>query len=80
MPNYAVLYGKTLSEGRKPVQTMTEQDFYTLDQVARMLQMSRDTVSKFIANGDLATYRVGRQIRISRQDFNKFMEARKESK
>lgn len=51
------------------------QDFYTMREVAAMLRVSRFTVSRLIAKGELAATRVGRQYRISVEAFGMFQDS-----
>ena len=44
----------------------------TIDQVKEELQVSRNTVISLIKKGLLRAIRVGRQYRISEEDFNQF--------
>ena len=56
---------------------MTEEEYYTINQIAEKLQVHRDTVSKWIASEELEAYQVTQEYRISLSDFNQFMESRK---
>jgi len=47
--------------------------FYTVDQVADLLEVSTRTVRRWIADGDLTVHRFGRQVRISETDLRVFV-------
>jgi excisionase family DNA binding protein len=47
--------------------------FYTVLQVADLLEVSPRTVRRWIADGDLSTHRFGRQVRISETDLRTFI-------
>lgn len=45
----------------------------TIDQTAEHLQVSSKTVRRWIKNGELVAYRIGRQLRISDADLSAFI-------
>lgn len=51
-----------------------ENKFYTIDQVAEMLEMHHKTIRKFITEGKLVANKVGKQWRISGHDLSLFLE------
>lgn len=51
-----------------------ENKFYTIDQVAEMLEMHHKTIRKFITDGKLQAVKVGKQWRISGHDLSIFLE------
>lgn len=51
-----------------------ENKFYTIDQIADMLDMHHKTIRKFVYEGKLGASKVGKQWRISEHDLNVFME------
>lgn len=51
-----------------------EEKFYTIYQIAEMLDMHHKTIRKFIADGKLGASKVGKQWRVSEQDLKVFME------
>lgn len=51
-----------------------EEKFYTINQIAEMLDMHHKTIRKFITDGKLGASKVGKQWRISEQDIKAFME------
>lgn len=50
-----------------------ENKFYTIDQVAEILDMHHKTVRKFIKDGKLKANKVGKQWRISQSDLDKLL-------
>jgi putative molybdopterin biosynthesis protein len=52
---------------------MTQEEVYTIEEVAKILKVSEETVRRLIASGDLDARRVGRQYRITRESINKFL-------
>lgn len=55
-----------------------EKKFYTINQVAEMLDMHHKTIRKFITEGKLGASKVGKQWRISDHDLSSFMEMNNE--
>ena len=53
---------------------MTDQKFYTLEEVADMLRVSIETVRRLVLSGEIEAKRVGRQYRISQENLNKYLE------
>jgi excisionase family DNA binding protein len=54
------------------------EEFYTLQQIADMLQMHPETVRELVRRKELAAYKVGRRdYRVRKVDFDKFMEQRR---
>lgn len=45
---------------------MTIEESYTVEEAAKMLKVSKDTIRRMIKAGEIEVYRVGRQIRIRR--------------
>lgn len=48
---------------------------YTVQEVANKLNLSEQTIRKLIKKGEINVVRIGRNIRISRQELDKIMEA-----
>ncbi len=48
--------------------------FYTVEDVARILQISVSTVRKLINDGDLRSIRIGKQIRVPESALNEYIE------
>lgn len=52
---------------------MTQEEVFTIEEVAKILKVSEETVRRLISNGELEARRVGRQYRITREAINKFL-------
>jgi DNA binding domain, excisionase family len=52
-----------------------EDKFYSIDQIAEILDMHHKTIRKFITEGKLRANKVGKQWRISGHDLSLFMES-----
>ena len=57
-----------------------DQDFLTVEQVAKNLLVSEETVRDWIKKKQLAAYKVGRDYRINRVDYDKFLRERRTKK
>jgi len=55
-----------------------EEKFYTINEVAELLDMHHKTIRKFISEGSLKANKVGKQWRISEQDLNSFIKVNKD--
>jgi excisionase family DNA binding protein len=51
-------------------------EWLSVEDIANELSVSVDTVRAWIRRKELPAYRVGRDYRIKRSDYNKFLEAR----
>ena len=47
--------------------------FYTIDDVANALRISMLSVVKYIKNGKLKSFKIGRLVRIRKTDFENFL-------
>lgn len=56
--------------------TLKEQ-YYSIEEVAKMLKVAYLTVYRWIQGGKLVAYKVGKQYRIKKEDLDKFIERRK---
>jgi len=57
-----------------------DEEYYTLDQVAEKLQVSRRTVNRWVAAGTLPVIRLSTQagsVRVAESDLIKFLDARR---
>jgi putative molybdopterin biosynthesis protein len=52
---------------------MTTDQYYTIEEVAKMLKVAYLTVYRWIHLGKLTAYKAGKQYRIEKIDLNKFM-------
>lgn len=55
---------------------MTEeaQEWLTVERIAKEVDVSEETVRNWIRKKQLKAYRLGRDYKIKREDFNKFLE------
>lgn len=54
--------------------------YYTTKELADMLQLTERGIQKWIREGKLVAYKMGREYRIEEKDFRAFMENRKNVK
>ena len=47
---------------------------YTIEEVAKILKLSTESIRRYLKSGTLKGSRLGRQWRISEEDLNKFFE------
>lgn len=52
-------------------------EYLSTRQIAKLLKIKGITVRRWIAEGKLSAYLIGKEYRINRVDFDKFMEDRK---
>lgn len=52
---------------------MTEEKYYTIEEVAKMLKVVYLTVYRWIQDGKLTAYKAGKQYRIEKSDLQSFM-------
>ncbi|HCL02422.1 MAG TPA: hydroxyacid dehydrogenase [Lachnoclostridium phytofermentans] len=57
-----------------------EDKFYTINQVAEILDMHHKTIRNFISDGKLRASKVGKQWRVSDDDLNSFMKNSKDQR
>jgi len=56
---------------------MTDEQYYSIEEVAKMLKVAYLTVYRWIQSGKLNAYKAGKQYRIKKEDLDKFIEIRK---
>jgi len=56
---------------------MTDIDWLSVEDVARMLGKSPDTIRSYIRQKKLIAYRFGRDYQIKPEDYQKFLESRR---
>lgn len=49
----------------------------TIEQFSRLVGVSKPTVWKYIGNGSIGAYRLGRSVRIPREEFDRIREENK---
>lgn len=59
---------------------MIKIDLLTVDEVAAILRVSRDSAYQIVRAGEIRSFRVGRLIRIDRADLYAFMKKRQTAK
>jgi excisionase family DNA binding protein len=57
-----------------------EKKFYTVPQIAQELEISEDLVRLWIRKKELPAYRVGKEFRIKKEDYEKYLETKKTDK
>lgn len=65
---------RSLNVAGKPVQ------FFAADDIARMFDVSKDLVFKWIRGNELASFRVGHTVRVSEQSLADFIEKNENQK
>lgn len=53
---------------------MSEQQFYTIEEIARMLRVSVAKVRQMVRSGEIESILVGNQYRISEENWQRFLE------
>ena len=53
---------------------MTEEKYYTIEEVAKTLKVVYLTVYRWIQDGKLKAYKAGKQYRINKSDLDRFIE------
>jgi len=56
---------------------MTEDKYYSIEEVAETLKVAYLTVYRWIQSGKLTAYKAGKQYRIEKTDLGKFIERHK---
>ena len=56
---------------------MVKEQYYTIEEVAKMLKVVYLTVYRWIQDGKLRAYKAGRQYRIEKSDLDNFLEKAK---
>jgi len=56
---------------------MKNEQYYTIEEVAKMLKVVYLTVYRWIQSGKLSAYKTGKQYRIKEKDFNNFIKKNK---
>ena len=52
---------------------MTNEQYYTIEEVAKTLKVVYLTVYRWIQSGKLIAYKAGKQYRIKKEDLNRFV-------
>lgn len=56
---------------------MAEAQYYTIEEVAKMLKLAYLTVYRWVQAKKLEAYKIGKQYRIDKKDLDTFIEKRK---
>lgn len=56
---------------------MSDKEFYTAHELAEKLQLNIMTIYRYIKAGRLKAYKIGKEFRIDKKEFNKFLEKAK---
>lgn len=56
---------------------MTKDQFYSIEEVAKLLKVAYLTVYRWIQKEKLTAYKVGKQYRIKNEDLNSFIKIKK---
>jgi len=56
---------------------MKQREFYTARELADRLQLNIMTIYRYIDAGKLKAYKIGKEFRIDKKEFNKFMDKAK---
>jgi excisionase family DNA binding protein len=54
-----------------------EKEFYKAEELAKVLDVNIMTIYRYIKAGRLKAYKIGREFRIDKEEFNKFLELTK---
>jgi excisionase family DNA binding protein len=54
-----------------------QKEFYTVEEVAKLLELKEQTIRDYINRGQLSAYKFGKTWRIRRIDLDKFLESRR---
>jgi len=50
-----------------------KKDFYLVEELAKSLRVSNMTIYRYIKVGKIEAYKIGKEFRISKEEFNKFL-------
>ena len=56
---------------------MKQEKFYTARELADILKLNIMTIYRYIKAGKLKAYKIGKEFRIEKDEFNKFLEVNK---
>ena len=56
---------------------MKKAEFYTADELAKTLKLNIRTIYRYIQSGKLKAFKIGKEYRIGKQEFNHFLDKRK---
>jgi putative molybdopterin biosynthesis protein len=50
-----------------------ENDFYLVEELAKKLRVSNMNIYRYIKAGKIQAYKIGKELRIAKEDFNNFL-------
>jgi excisionase family DNA binding protein len=50
-----------------------EHEFYLVEELAKVLRVSNMTIYRYIKAGKVKAYKIGKELRIAKEEFNKFL-------
>jgi putative molybdopterin biosynthesis protein len=50
-----------------------EEEFLTVEEIAKRMKVKEFTIRDWIRKGDLPAYKVGRTLRVKKEDFEEFL-------
>lgn len=50
-----------------------EKEFYLVEELAKTLRVSNMTIYRYIKAGKVKAYKIGKEFRIDKEEFNKFL-------
>lgn len=59
---------------------MTEEKYYTIEEITKILKVAYLTVYRWIQNSKLVAYKAGKQYRIKKGDLDRFIKSYKKTK
>jgi putative molybdopterin biosynthesis protein len=59
------------------ITVMPYQEFYTAEELAKKLRVNVMTIYRYIKAGKLNAYKIGKEFRIDKTEFNKFLKMAK---
>ncbi len=59
------------------METQLKQEWYTVDELQRWLRLGRSKTYELIQSGEIPSYRIGRTLRVKRQDVEAWLEHNK---
>ena len=59
---------------------MTDEQYYTIEEVAKMLKVAYLTVYRWIQDGKLVAFKAGKQYRVKKADLDRFITSYKGKK
>ncbi len=60
-----------------PKITKSEREFYLVEELAKMLRVSNMTIYRYIKAGKVKAYKIGKEFRIDKKEFEVFLDKMK---